>query len=171
MRMWMVVAPFFFSIRRRHTRFKCDWSSDVCSSDLIISADGCAGTVKAFVAQGACDTDNGHPNCVLVNLQKILGVPGEVHTATEGILVRPEMLRQPLVNNNDARGSLVVAVIEASAANHGNPQGFEISGSHGDVQRRNQGFAGFHLIAFGENHTVIVIAAKGNGLGCAGEGN
>src|SRR2546430_7433073 len=28
---WMV---FFFSSRRRHTRFDCDWSSDVCSSDL-----------------------------------------------------------------------------------------------------------------------------------------
>src|SRR5260370_30324786 len=25
---------FFYSSRRRHTRFKCDWSSDVCSSDL-----------------------------------------------------------------------------------------------------------------------------------------
>src|SRR5467141_708206 len=25
---------FFFSSRRRHTRFKCDWSADVCSSDL-----------------------------------------------------------------------------------------------------------------------------------------
>src|SRR5882762_10638995 len=28
------VVFFFFSSRRRHTRFKCDWSSDVCSSDL-----------------------------------------------------------------------------------------------------------------------------------------
>src|SRR5260370_1846709 len=27
---------FFFSSRRRHTRFKCDWSSDVCSSDLTL---------------------------------------------------------------------------------------------------------------------------------------
>src|SRR5260221_9424997 len=26
---------FFFSSRRRHTRSLCDWSSDVCSSDLI----------------------------------------------------------------------------------------------------------------------------------------
>src|SRR5260370_38097707 len=26
---------FFFSSRRRHTRFKCDWSSDVCSSELV----------------------------------------------------------------------------------------------------------------------------------------
>src|SRR5689334_24829654 len=31
---------FFFSSRRRHTRWNCDWSSDVCSSDLtsVISA-------------------------------------------------------------------------------------------------------------------------------------
>src|SRR5688572_31779013 len=29
---------FFFSSRRRHTRFDCDWSSDVCSSDLKLSA-------------------------------------------------------------------------------------------------------------------------------------
>src|SRR5690606_39585179 len=28
---WFV---FFFSSRRRHTRFSRDWSSDVCSSDL-----------------------------------------------------------------------------------------------------------------------------------------
>src|SRR2546430_10423925 len=26
---------FFFSSRRRHTRCDCDWSSDVCSSDLL----------------------------------------------------------------------------------------------------------------------------------------
>src|SRR2546427_7955195 len=29
---------FFFSSRRRHTRFDCDWSSDVCSSDLAPAA-------------------------------------------------------------------------------------------------------------------------------------
>src|SRR5699024_11426544 len=27
---------FFFSSRRRHTRSKRDWSSDVCSSDLVL---------------------------------------------------------------------------------------------------------------------------------------
>src|SRR5689334_23913829 len=31
--MWSLVC-FFFSSRRRHTRWNCDWSSDVCSSDL-----------------------------------------------------------------------------------------------------------------------------------------
>src|SRR5690606_39696898 len=29
---------FFFSSRRRHTRFSRDWSSDVCSSDLVLDA-------------------------------------------------------------------------------------------------------------------------------------
>src|SRR5690606_40325936 len=29
---------FFFSSRRRHTRFSRDWSSDVCSSDLVEAA-------------------------------------------------------------------------------------------------------------------------------------
>src|SRR2546430_4357946 len=31
----VVDRVFFFSSRRRHTRFDCDWSSDVCSSDLL----------------------------------------------------------------------------------------------------------------------------------------
>src|SRR2546427_13283105 len=30
----LMLLFFFFSSRRRHTRFDCDWSSDVCSSDL-----------------------------------------------------------------------------------------------------------------------------------------
>src|SRR5438270_9591396 len=33
-RAWTIFLFFFFSSRRRHTRFDCDWSSDVCSSDL-----------------------------------------------------------------------------------------------------------------------------------------
>src|SRR2546430_16765937 len=32
--MMSVVVFFFFESRGRHTRFDCDWSSDVCSSDL-----------------------------------------------------------------------------------------------------------------------------------------
>src|SRR5438309_3314367 len=34
----LVTGRFFFSSRRRHTRWNCDWSSDVCSSDLSASA-------------------------------------------------------------------------------------------------------------------------------------
>src|SRR5438067_10705799 len=34
----MLLLIFFFSSRRRHTRSKRDWSSDVCSSDLTFVA-------------------------------------------------------------------------------------------------------------------------------------
>ena len=30
----VIILQFLFSSRRRHTRSLCDWSSDVCSSDL-----------------------------------------------------------------------------------------------------------------------------------------
>src|SRR5256885_10022084 len=35
---------FFFSSRRRHTRLQGDWSSDVCSSDLVPALKGPRGT-------------------------------------------------------------------------------------------------------------------------------
>ena len=35
--MLMELTNFFFSSRRRHTRLRRDWSSDVCSSDLFTS--------------------------------------------------------------------------------------------------------------------------------------
>src|SRR2546430_12368413 len=38
------------SSRRRHTRFDCDWSSDVCSSDLQQDADQRAGDAAAKAA-------------------------------------------------------------------------------------------------------------------------
>src|SRR2546426_12843446 len=36
----IIVFFFFFSSRRRHTRLQGDWSSDVCSSDLMLFVDG-----------------------------------------------------------------------------------------------------------------------------------
>src|SRR5205085_6124428 len=43
---------FFFSSRRRHTRFDCDWSSDVCSSDLSRRPDRCAGGTGGHIYPG-----------------------------------------------------------------------------------------------------------------------
>src|SRR5438034_9144493 len=40
---------FFFSSRRRHTRSLCDWSSDVCSSDLKLAFSS-AGEIMISVA-------------------------------------------------------------------------------------------------------------------------
>src|SRR5690348_17464377 len=42
----LVIFFFFFSSRRRHTRWTGDWSSDVCSSDLL-SAAACGGLRSA----------------------------------------------------------------------------------------------------------------------------
>src|SRR2546430_9190563 len=39
---------FFFSSRRRHTRFDCDWSSDVCSSDLFCTSIVGTGSILAL---------------------------------------------------------------------------------------------------------------------------
>src|SRR5260370_5194049 len=44
------MSEFFFSSRRRHTRFKCDWSSDVCSSDLRTRADAVLIADMAYIA-------------------------------------------------------------------------------------------------------------------------
>src|SRR5689334_23715907 len=41
---------FFFSSRRRHTRWNCDWSSDVCSSDLWKTPDCVSRTVCSAVS-------------------------------------------------------------------------------------------------------------------------
>src|SRR5256885_5105327 len=40
-----ILFVFFFSSRRRHTRLQGDWSSDVCSSDLLLSVRGLSGAV------------------------------------------------------------------------------------------------------------------------------
>src|SRR3712207_2702997 len=64
---------FFFSSRRRHTRYWRDWSSDVCSSDLAVEVGGGEGVqqgARVGVADGAVLVDgvdvgtgavHGHP--------------------------------------------------------------------------------------------------------------
>src|SRR5215207_10587100 len=47
---------FFFSSRRRHTRSTRDWSSDVCSSDLIYRATGILHSVDRLDAAEADDS-------------------------------------------------------------------------------------------------------------------
>src|SRR5207253_5955825 len=42
--LYLLFYFFFFSSRRRHTRWPRDWSSDVCSSDLVL-----AGAAMAYL--------------------------------------------------------------------------------------------------------------------------
>src|SRR5215211_6265682 len=45
---------FFFSSRRRHTSSLCDWSSDVCSSDLRRAGSGSPPACRRPTASGWC---------------------------------------------------------------------------------------------------------------------
>src|SRR3712207_9554944 len=51
-----MVVVFFFSSRRRHTRYWRDWSSDVCSSDLravVLTTFGRQGFLRRAMEVGA----------------------------------------------------------------------------------------------------------------------
>src|SRR4051812_49456564 len=50
---------FFFSSRRRHTRLTCDWSSDVCSSDL--AGPGGGGARRPALERRVRRTRHGRP--------------------------------------------------------------------------------------------------------------
>src|SRR5690606_3606784 len=69
---------FFFSGRRRHTRFSRDWSSDVCSSDL-----GDADTRGAAVARGRLVSDGDGPELVDLEViwRQVPKVRGQGHYA------------------------------------------------------------------------------------------
>src|SRR5581483_12283131 len=53
--MSIVSLFFFFSSRRRHTRYWRDWSSDVCSSDLVEGAGRDGKTAAAGAREGFAD--------------------------------------------------------------------------------------------------------------------
>src|SRR2546426_3140153 len=57
--MALFVVFFFFSSRRRHTRLQGDWSSDVCSSDLLAAEAQQAGKVYrvGFLHWGSLTSD------------------------------------------------------------------------------------------------------------------
>src|SRR5258707_5247733 len=76
-----VIDFFFFSSRRRHTRYWRDWSSDVCSSDLVVARDRAPPHLAVALACPALDAreqalDAGAvpPNLVLdsVNVSVVL---------------------------------------------------------------------------------------------------
>src|SRR5205085_9116828 len=63
---------FFFSSRRRHTRFDCDWSSDVCSSDLPDTLL----PVPAYSVSGCCGSRAREETVPAGNVVKSAGVIG-----------------------------------------------------------------------------------------------
>src|SRR6266498_1760120 len=63
----MFLFFFFFSSRRRHTRCGRDWSSDVCSSDLIVVGAGKFQLTPLYLAP--------EPFCRVVGIEYICRIP------------------------------------------------------------------------------------------------
>src|SRR2546427_8830643 len=84
---------FFFSSRRRHTRFDCDWSSDVCSSDL------------SYFGKEVCHNDN-----VINNIAE----RGNTATTTQIVA-----LADSILSNNIQSGDNIVFGITGSGATIG----------------------------------------------------
>src|SRR5690606_39467701 len=60
---------FFFSSRRRHTRFSRDWSSDVCSSDLTSwLGDKSSGSIVTICTYLGCNASAKGCCCCLTNV-------------------------------------------------------------------------------------------------------
>src|SRR3989475_4354801 len=125
---------FFFSSRRRHTRFDCDWSSDVCSSDLpsrpscalphalIVSADlGLrASLAVALRTRGRVDAveDAGAALAVLARTRPSVVVVSEDAVATA---VRGQWPAAPIVVTDPRRPdfeTLLPAIIQAFGVGH-----------------------------------------------------
>src|SRR2546430_9866258 len=73
--LWIV----FFSSRRRHTRFDCDWSSDVCSSDLTWEA------VRPYIPFSAKNAEKLRQRFRDVTTSTIIGTG--LTAAVQGLLV------------------------------------------------------------------------------------
>src|SRR3712207_7462538 len=81
--MYNLFVFFFFSSRRRHTRYWRDWSSDVCSSDLLLAV----GEDRVLVDRLVAGRHGLHHDGLLV------AVPGQPHGGDAELLVRSEERR------------------------------------------------------------------------------
>src|SRR5438046_7964435 len=93
---------FFFSSRRRHTRLVSDWSSDVCSSDLVLAAWRRAGALgpRRWIPGGGA-----HPHAVVGQLLGGLELASQVAAPPDAIVL-------PLGTGGTAAG-LALAVAAA----------------------------------------------------------
>src|SRR5256886_13299027 len=78
----LYIVFFFFSSRRRHTRFDCDWSSDVCSSDLAPEGQQSGRTSQEHERATVHDTNVGCARGFVYDARRAIGYRrSEEHTS------------------------------------------------------------------------------------------
>src|SRR6267143_4552850 len=116
-----VLTVFLFSSRRRHTSWTCDWSSDVCSSDLdrrgLPAAEGLAADDRS--GDGAVDVevaglDAVHPARDLAIVQR-LDATGEAERLRVGELDR---LIEVLGPHQPQHGAEAFRAVKEGAGTH-----------------------------------------------------
>src|SRR6266567_5745393 len=133
------MSIFFFSSRRRHTRFDCDWSSDVCSSDLgdRASYQQAHGDAGEALREVLLDVDEGADIVMikpaLAYLDIIAAVAATVHlpvaayqvsgeyamveaAAAQGWLDRDRVIMETLTAIRRARASIILTYWATEAA-------------------------------------------------------
>src|SRR5688572_32652951 len=88
---------FLFSSRRRHTRFDCDWSSDVCSSDLL---HGSPMMLQSQSVELSCSAISGSPSKRQLSVQFPLGDRATVPWFVKKVLRKKQVggCPSPLLN-------------------------------------------------------------------------
>src|SRR3712207_8023502 len=69
---WVGLGWVFFSSRRRHTRYWRDWSSDVCSSDLMASYARHLIHAGAKILGGCCGTTPEHIKAIVEGIRPLV---------------------------------------------------------------------------------------------------
>src|SRR5690606_36303041 len=88
---------FFFSSRRRHTRFSRDWSSDVCSSDLVYR---CTNWTESSAVLDAMINQHSEHGYKTVELDPL----NALQTQLKDEIIRRQESTQPAARSNNSMG-------------------------------------------------------------------
>src|SRR5699024_9348682 len=153
---------FFFSSRRRHTRSKRDWSSDVCSSDLIALVEGDDVLPLRSSMGDITDLDSGQPAPpFMLTMNAYLGA-GPIKAALDagadivltGRIVDSALVLGPLMHHFGWSESDYDKLAQGSLAGHLIECGAQSTGGN---------FTDWHLVEGFDNMGFPVVECHANG--------